>query len=202
MNPYQVVADFEQALCEYTGAPHAVATTSCTMALLLCLKLWPAEYVDVPKRTYVGVPMSVINAGHRVHFTDEKWLGAYRLHPFPVWDSARWFTKGLFRLLVADVGVVCVSFHASKTLGLEQGGAILHSLSQANHEKLLRLRFDGRLPGDAAGDAQCIGYHCPMIPSVAAAGLMKLSTMKDKRYPSLPNDDYPDLSTLAPFTGV
>lgn len=37
MNPFQVVKDFERALCEYTGAPYAVTTTSCTMALLLAV---------------------------------------------------------------------------------------------------------------------------------------------------------------------
>jgi len=34
-NPYEIVNKFEQALCDFTGAKYAVATTSCTMALLL-----------------------------------------------------------------------------------------------------------------------------------------------------------------------
>ena len=34
---FQVVRDFEAALCEYTGAPYAVAVNSCTMALLLAV---------------------------------------------------------------------------------------------------------------------------------------------------------------------
>jgi len=35
---FKVVRDFEQALCDYTGAKYAVTTTSCTMALLLACK--------------------------------------------------------------------------------------------------------------------------------------------------------------------
>lgn len=35
---FKVVRDFEQALCDYTGAKYAVSTTSCTMALLLACK--------------------------------------------------------------------------------------------------------------------------------------------------------------------
>lgn len=200
MNPYKVVEDFEAALCEYTGATYAVTTTSCTMALMLALKLYRPQMIKVPKFTYVGVPMSVVNAGHEIEWTDEPWLGAYRLGTTDVYDSARWFTKGLFEKVVGEgaLGFVCVSFHASKTLGLEQGGAILHNFGSATHDQLLRMRFDGRAPGDAAKDASLIGYHCPMIPSVAAAGLMKLSTMKGKEFDPLPNDDYPDLSQM-PF---
>jgi dTDP-4-amino-4,6-dideoxygalactose transaminase len=110
-NPHQVTRDFEAALCEYTGAPYAVAVTSCTMALLLAvawhLRGWnPARNghnggssasrmnVEIPKRTYVSVPMSIIHAGGRPTFRDEEWRGAYQLKPLPVWDSARWFTAG------------------------------------------------------------------------------------------------------------
>jgi len=43
IDPHAVTREFEAALCQYTGAPFAVAVTSCTMALLLavrwCLRL-------------------------------------------------------------------------------------------------------------------------------------------------------------------
>lgn len=206
MRPYQVVEDFEKALAEYTGAPAAVTTTSCTMALLLAIKAWmrfagiARMKAYVPKRTYVGVPMSVINAGCEVEFTDERWLGAYRLDPLPVWDSARWFTGGLYNKLgIGDRHLVCVSFHATKTLALEQGGAIL--CGEHHAERLRRLRFDGRQTGVAvASDTIAeVGYHCPMIPSVAAVGLLRLSTMLGKDFPPIPNDEYPDLSKMPAF---
>lgn len=206
MKPYQVVEDFEKALAEYTGAPAAVTTTSCTMALLLAIKAWMGyaghkrQKIYVPKHTYVGVPMSVVNAGCEVEFTDERWYGAYRLDPLPIWDSARWFTQGLYkRLGTGDRHMVCLSFHATKTLALEQGGAIL--CGEHHAERLRRLRFDGRQAGMAIVDDTIakVGYHCPMIPSVAAVGLLRLSTMVGRAFPPLPNDDYPDLSLMPVF---
>src|SRR5690349_10480228 len=98
-NPFSIVADFEAALCEYTGAPYAVAVNSCTMALLLACK-WFIDIsgfeVLIPKRTYVSVPMSVLHAGGRPVFADYEWEGHYRLEPFPVYDCARYFSGKMY----------------------------------------------------------------------------------------------------------
>ncbi len=224
MNPFQVVKDFEAALCEYTGAPYCVTTTSCTMALLLAVAWhirleshvegamhYPPEWddrqtIEIPKRTYIGVPMSIIHAGGRVTFRDEEWIGAYTLRPLPVWDSARWFMAHLFphlqqhhprRGLVPQM--VCVSFHWNKTLGLGQGGAILHDDPEAD-KWLRKSRFDGRTEGVAPKDDifDVLGWHCYMSPETAAQGLVRLANLPRRNEP-LPNDDYPDLSQLEIF---
>ena len=205
--PFQVIDDLEQAICEYTGAPYAVTTNSCTMALLLAVKYhlnrehwngWNPSLpglISCPKRTYVSVPMSIINAGAMVCFRDEDWSGEYQLDPLPVWDSARLFTSGMYRLGQMQ----CLSFHATKTLGDTQGGAIL--LNDANaYEWLKRMRFDGRTQGVAPinDNFREIGYHCYMSPDVAARLLHKISVLPYHNAP-LPNDNYPDLSTLEIF---
>jgi dTDP-4-amino-4,6-dideoxygalactose transaminase len=203
-NPFDVVRSFERALCDYTGAKYAVTTTSCTMALLLacaCMKqrLWadthPFDTIIIPKRTYISVPMSIIHAGYIPAFRDEDWLGSYQLQPLPVWDCARLFTSGMF----VPNTMQCVSFHWSKTLGIQQGGAILHDNPYAD-EWLRRARFDGRREGvpPKADDFDLIGWHCYMAPETAAAGLMRIGLLP-KHNPPLPNDDYPDLSTLSIF---
>lgn len=208
-NPHQVTADFERALCEYTGAPYAVAVNSCTMALLLAMKWHLVEHhkavmqhwisydntVEIPKRTYVSVPMSIKHAGGRPVFRDLDWLGEYQLAPWPIWDSARRFTSAMYR----RGQMQCVSFHASKILGLEQGGAILHDSPEAD-EWLRRARFDGRAQGVAPKDDTftMIGWHCYMNPSTAAQGLLKLHSLP-RHNADLPNDDYPDLSTMEIF---
>jgi dTDP-4-amino-4,6-dideoxygalactose transaminase len=221
---FQVVRDFEAALCEYSGAPYAVTTNSCTMALLLAVawhlrgrEHWPvpkdsAYYVqceqegrlrvEIPKRTYVSVPMSIIHAGGRPTFRDEQWEGAYPLTPLPVWDSARWLTGGLYSLLpnfIDGTRMICVSFHASKTLGDSQGGAILHDNPEAD-AWLRRARFDGRTEGvPPRGEIFTqIGWHCYMSPDVAARLLHKLGSLPKHNDP-LPNDDYPDLSKMGIF---
>lgn len=238
-NPFKVVEDFEQALCEYTGAPYCVTTTSCTMALLLTVLyhriyhprltacdlervndaddnpkyLRPVPYINIPKRTYVGVPMSIIHAGGRPAFRDEEWSGAYRLNPYPIWDSARRLRRYMYTSWSAWAGrelntgftplqqdeMVCLSFHWSKTLGIEQGGAILLS-NQMAAEWLRMARFDGRQQGvpPAEQNGWILGYHAYMSPETAAKGLMRLSLLKGDE-PDLPNSDYPDLSQLEIF---
>lgn len=193
-SPHQVTRDFEDALCEYTGAPYAVAVNSCTMALLLACAYNKVQEVSIPKRTYVSVPMSVIHTGGWVRFRDEDWTGQYRLEPYDIWDSARRFTRGMYR-----GGFVCVSFHWSKPLGVQQGGAILHSSIRADRW-FRKARFDGRTEGVAPKDDNfdMLGWHCYMSPEVAAEGLMRLSLLPD-HVPDLPNDDYPDLSKMEIF---
>lgn len=250
-NPYQVVRDFEKAVCDYTGAPYCVAVTSCTDALKLAVgwhlrgrsacrycgltekalqqagghlcdrspcgwqDIRPID-VDIPKRTYVGVGMAILNAGGRVTFRDEEWSGAYQLAPLPVIDSARWFTGGMYDWMSEKIighgagkaivgrGFVAVSFHASKILADTQGGAILHDNPEAD-KWLRRARFDGRTEGVAPKDDtfDMLGHHCLMSPDVAARLLWKLSVLPKHNDP-LPwgpgtNSDYPDLSSAPIF---
>lgn len=221
--PFKVVRDFENAVAEYTGAPYCAAVNSCTMALRLALE-WERRgltgetepVVTIPARTYVSVPVQIKRAGFGVAFDDRKWSGLYRLNPFSIFDSARFFSGEMFSMLMrfgSEAGVeiegrtvtldmptfVCVSFHASKTLGIEQGGAILHNSPEAR-DWFKRMRFDGRSEGIPVKDDIFteLGFHCYMNPSTAAQGLLKLHSLPKQNDP-LPNDDYPDLSTFEIF---
>lgn len=211
MNAHAVTRQLEGALCAYTGAPFAVAVNSCTAALLLACA-WQLEVVrrkdagemgvdsgprrfEIPRRTYVSVPQSIMHAGGRVAFRDEEWRGAYQLKPYPVWDSARRFTGGMY----VPGAFQCVSFHAAKILGDTQGGAILHS-DPAADAWLKRARFDGRREGVAPKDDafDMVGWHCYLSPDVAARLLVKLSFLP-RFNEDLPNDQYPDLSKFEVF---
>jgi dTDP-4-amino-4,6-dideoxygalactose transaminase len=199
-HPFDVVRRFEESLCEYTGAKYAVTTSSCTMAILIALAhhftdkdKW--RTIEIPKRTYVSVPMSIIHAGGKVKFRDEFWRGAYCLVPTPVWDCARRFTSGMF----VPGQMQCVSFHWCKILGIQQGGAILHDNPYAD-AWLRRARFDGRRENvrPADDDFDMIGWHCYLSPEIAAEGLVRLSFLP-KHNADLPNDPYPDLSQMKIF---
>lgn len=226
-DPFAVVRQFEAELCAYTGAPFSVCTNSCTMALLLAVAWNFAEMqrkvdeaaradghgmrmqalyppIEIPTRTYVSVPQSIIHAGGQPTFRDEDWQGAYQLRPLPVWDSARWLTGDHYRMITERLAgatgqMVCLSFHASKTLGIEQGGAILHDDEEAD-AWLRRARFDGRSEGVAPKDDRFnqIGWHCYMNPSTAAQGILRLHSLPRHNEP-LPNDEYPDLSQMDIF---
>lgn len=212
-NPHQATIDFEDALKEYTGAPFVVCVNSCTMAITLALAYHimkedegfgslalKCEWMDrtkisIPRPGYISVPQAIIHAGGRPTFRNELWQGQYQLKPFPVWDSARRFTSGMY----VKGTFQCVSFHASKNLGLEQGGAILHDTPEADLW-LRRARFDGRTPGvhPSKDKFNMIGWHCYMNPSTAAQGLLRLYSLP-KHIQDLPNDDYPDLSKIQVF---
>lgn len=218
MSAHDVTREFEKALCEYTGAKYAVTTTSCTMAIQIALAYWLQKEkwiadqrvdmnslpcVPMPKFSYVGVPAAIRNAGGKPIFWDIDWQGEYQFTPYPVWDSARRFTSGMFRKRDdpdAYPGYMqCVSFHWSKILGLSQGGAILHDNDNAD-AWLRRARFDGRTEGvDPKEDqVQYPSWHAYLSPEVAAHGLMKLALLP-KHNADLPRSDYPDLSQLEAF---
>lgn len=212
-SPHAITRQLESAVAAYTGAPYAVAVNSCSMALLLAVR-WHLSVnrtcgerrgVEIPKRTYVSVPQSILLAGGRPMFRDEEWVGAYELRPIKVWDSARWFTSNLYKKVAPSLGrgrgrgFVCTSHHATKTLGDSQGGMILHDSAEADIW-LRKARFDGRTEGVAPKDDHfdMIGWHAYMSPDVAARLLWKLSVLPKHNAP-LPNDEYPDLSKFPIF---
>jgi len=196
MNPFDAVMDFEQALCEYTGAPYAVAVDSCTNALSLCLF---KEFIDngsqtilLPKRTYVGVAQAVINAGHKIRWIDLDWeeRGAYTLAGTDIIDSARLLTYKMY-----EPGYdICLSFHWGKHLPIGRGGAILtDDLERAR--AYTQMRYDGRTPGvRPKDDTFTRGFHCFITPSDAAQGLMLMQQHLQKDNLPLPWDGYGDLS--------
>lgn len=201
-NPHRVTEDFEDAVCEYTGAPYAVATTSCTMGLFLSLR-WLASHHSLPamigceKFTYIGVAQSIINAGSRIYWVDNFWQkdGYYLLAPTTIIDSARLFTRDMY----IPGSMMVTSHHWSKTLGIQQGGMILTSEPEAV-QWLRKARFDGRTPGVPLDRDTPIahGYHAYMSPEVAAEGLMRLSTLPENNAP-LQESNYTDLAQLDCF---
>lgn len=69
----QEVARFEQAFCDATGAKHAVAVTSCTMALELTsriLGLEPGDEIITTSLTFQATVSAYVGSGVRVKFAD------------------------------------------------------------------------------------------------------------------------------------
>ncbi len=201
---YKVVEMFEEALCEYTGAPYAVAVESCTFALMLCCKYLNVVNVQVPLRTYASAAMAVINAGGTVLFRDYLWTGAYRLSPYPVWDAAKRFRKGMFVETIADGSepsrfhYVCPSFHQLKICGIGRGGAILTDDAEGA-KWFRRMRYDGRegLPYKVE-NITLIGFNGYMTPDQAAKGLMIMDGLPD--YNEDQREEYPPLTGFQAFS--
>lgn len=190
---FQVVADFEQALCEFTGAPYCVTVDSCTNALFLAFQ-WRAHYtgnlerVHVPKHTYVGVVQAIKAAGFRPEFVDNRWHGSYTFGNGII-DSAKHFSRSMYK----PGTYTCVSFQAGKILPIGRGGAILTDNSEAD-AWLRKARLDGRTAGAdyQANTYQSFGTHCYMTPPDAARGLWLLTYADDNDQADW--TEYPDLS--------
>ena len=210
MGPFEIVKDLEDALCEFTNSPFCVTVNSCTNALGICLEyakkdmhLDAIEPISIPTHTYIGVPMQIKRAGFDIVFNKVNWWGAYELSPLNIWDSARRFEHDLFNSIIkpsANYKYICLSFHISKILGFDQGGAILHNNPDFD-VYARKMRFDGRTEGISAKRdyPDVLGRHCYMSPTTAAGLLWKLSYFDYTQPTILPNSDYPDLSQMDIF---
>lgn len=172
---------------------------------MLCLQ-WhrvkngpPPDTITIPNRTYISVPMQIKLAGYKVKFHDTDWKGIYQLEPLRVFDAARRFRANMFPINNRGNTYMCTSHHWTKILGIQHGGCILHDDPKADRW-FRKARFDGRTDYEDIADCKfdVLGYHCPMPPENAAAGLVRLANLgMDPQ--DLPNSNYPDLSRIELF---
>ena len=192
MNPYQTVSEFEKAVAEFCGSKFGIATDTCTSAIFLACKYLQVGEVEIPARTYISVPAAVIHAGGSVNLVDEEWVGAYKLKPYPIWDSALRFRRGMYL-----GGFHCVSFQARKLLPIGRGGMILTDDEIAT-EWFRKARSNGRnIKVPYEEDAiDILGWDMAMTPEQGARGLQLLGAYSDR--PDQRNE-YTDLRRMPVF---
>jgi dTDP-4-amino-4,6-dideoxygalactose transaminase len=200
---HKITKDFEDKLCEYTGAKYAVAVDSQSNALFLALyyENIKGKDIEIPSRTYPSVPCEIIHAGGNVKFKKikgETLKGSYQLYPTKVWDSALSFTYNMYKPNTH----MCLSFTGPyKHLKLGKGGAILTDDEKA-YKWFKKARFSGRdecsYHDDNFDINPVIGWNFYMLPQIAANGLLLMTqfynldgTPKNNLDIELP---YPDLS--------
>jgi dTDP-4-amino-4,6-dideoxygalactose transaminase len=191
-NPYKIVKMFEEEIADYTGSPYAVSVDSCTNALFLCCKYLKVKEVEIPSKTYLSVPQSIINSGGEVVFNPSlnDWKGIYQLSPYPIYDSAKRFTSEMY----IPGSLMCISFHIKKHLKIGKGGMILTDDANAV-EKIKKMRYEGRTQNvsyhiDELGDG---GWNMYMTPEQAARGLTLLSDYPQNSPDQIENPPYRDL---------
>lgn len=198
-NPYKIVKMFEEEVAEYTGAPYAVSVDSCTNALFLCLKYLNAEEVVVPRKTYLSVPQSVLHAGAKLKFSNENWQGIYQLKPYPIWDSAKRFTSGMY----IPGTHMCLSFHIKKHIKIGKGGMILTDNKDAV-EWFKKARYEGRSEKFyKEDDIDMLGWNMYMTPQEASHGLALMQNIP-KYNPDLDEhgNGYRDLKEFTVFKDI
>lgn len=221
INPHQITADFEKSLCEYTGAPFAVAVDNQSNALFLALTYckinnlhddnFALDEVIIPKCTYPSVPCEIIHAGFKVAFLDNLDYfgyvkdiepncvsGEYRLIGTDVWDSSLRFTSDMYRPGMFQ----CLSFTGPyKHLKLTKAGAILTD-DETAYKWFKKARFSGRSECsyhvDNFDDNPVLGWNMYLPVEIAARGIQMMSQFYNLDGSKRENADlclpYPDLS--------
>ena len=188
---------FEKTISEYVGTKYGISVSSNTNGIFLALKylvhsgkLKEGGTVDVPNRTYMSVPMSIINANLKINFKNTRWNGFYRLPPTNIYDSATSF----FRNMCVDHpdSMFVLSFQYRKSLPIGRGGMIMTNDKKA-YDYLTKARFNGRSISNR--EPQIIGWNMYMTPEQAARGLTLFDSM-DLRNSKITNTKYSTGSSL------
>ena len=197
---YDTTKSFEQAICDYTGAPYAVAIDNQSNAMFLALMYEniKGQTIKIPSRTYPSVPCEIIHAGGKVEFEDfggTTLKGPYQLTPTKVWDSALRFTTDMY---IPNTHM-CLSFTGPyKHLKLGKGGAILTDDYEA-YKWFKRARYSGRNECSYHEDnLDMLGWNFYMMPEIASRGLLLMNQFYKIDGTPKHNEDlelpYPDLS--------
>lgn len=190
---------FEEEIAEYTGASYAVAVDSCTSALFLVCKYLKVKEVTIPSKTYLSVPMSIIQSGGEVVFDKRPetnhWTGIYQLKPYPIYDSAKRLTSNMY----IKNSYMCLSFHIKKTLPIGKGGMILTDNEDAVRW-FKKARYEGRSEKFyKEDDISTIGWNMYMTPVEAAQGLSLLQNYPDHVPDNMEINGYRDLTEFTIF---
>ncbi len=172
-NPFQIVDAFEKEMANYTGSKYAVALDSCTNAIFLTCKYLKVDTVQIPNKTYLSIPQSILHAGGKVELIDKHWNGIYQLLPYPIFDAALRLTSNMY---LKDT-FMCLSFHYKKHLPIGKGGMILTDNEEAS-AWFKRARYEGR--GELSywkDEINMLGWNMYMTPAEAAIGLSLMQNL-------------------------
>ena len=192
---FQVIADFEKEIAKFFGAPYAVAVDCCTHGLELCLRLKGVEKINVPRHTYLSVPMLASKLNIDMEWTDEKWQDYYYLTDNIIDAAVLWRANSY-----VPGSYMSVSFQFRKHLSIGRGGVILFD-NKEDFDTLKRMSYDGRSPDLPwiQQNIKTIGYHYYMTPETAELGLQKLPEAIKREPKRWIYTDWVDLTTMDVF---
>ena len=195
---FNKIAEFENKIAEFFGAPHAVAVDCCTHGIELCLRYQNLSYINVPRQTYISVPFLSKKLNIELQWKDEKWKDYYCVneHFIPIYDAAVLWKKDSY----IPKTFMCISFQFRKHLSLGRGGVILCD-NKKDALELKKMTYDGRHPDIPWRDQNIstMGYHYYMTPETAELGLSKLQKAIETKPVQWKIDDWPDVSKMEIF---
>lgn len=146
------VAEFEEAVCKFTGAKYAVATTSATTALFLSLKLLgikEGDEVIVPSFSFIATANVVVHAAGTPVFVDID-PRTYNIDPAKIEKAITKKTKAI--IPVDQVGLPC-DFDAISKIAKKYNLKIIEDAACA-----LGSKYKGKIVGSYA-DIACLSFH-------------------------------------------
>lgn len=192
---FNTVTEFENQIAEFFRAPYAVAVDSCTHGVELCLRYTHADYIEVPKNTYLSIPFLANKLGIELEWKNEDWINYYYLTDKVVDAAVLWkpnsYISGTYMSL---------SFQYQKHLSLGRGGMILLD-NKKDAIELKKMSYDGRLPNIPwrEQNISSFGYHYYMTPETAQLGLDKLPQAKVTPPKQWTVKDWPNLTQMEIF---
>ena len=193
---FEVIKEFENRVSTYFGSPYGIAVDSCTHGLELCLRLFDTPVIEVPKRTYLSVPMLANKLDKPLRWRNENWKDYYQIYDSNIYDAAVLWGENTY----VEGTYMCISFQFQKHLSLGRGGMILTDDYDAAHE-LTQMSYDGRIPNVPWRDQNIstMGYHYYMTPETAQKGLDKFNEAKRTKPRKWLLEDWPDLTKMDVF---
>jgi dTDP-4-amino-4,6-dideoxygalactose transaminase len=198
----EVVDIFEKKVARFAGSKYAVAVDCCSHGIFLSLmylidkgEIDKKTVITIPRRTYVSIPMQILNAGVYMKLEDSRWVGVYNLKGTRIWDGAVRWTEGMF---VGGNALQVVSFQIKKRIPIGRGGMILTDDKRA-YDKLKLISYDGRdlnVPYDSPDHVKRIGYHMYMTPEDAARGIILMDNTPLVNEDSANWESYPDVEQM------
>ena len=154
---FATVNVFEKEIAKFYGAPYAVAVDCCTHGLELALRYTKATEINIPKHTYLSVPMLANKLNINLRWKEENWYDYYYITENIIDSGVYWQNSSYI-----DRTFMVLSFQFRKHLNLGRGGMILTDNEEAADE-LRKMSYDGRdlkstIPWNKQ-DTSTIGYH-------------------------------------------
>lgn len=159
------VAQFEKIMAEFVGAKYGVATTSCTTALFLALKvlgIGPGDEVIVPSFSFIASANVIVHAGAKVVFADID-PKTYNIDPADIERKITSNTKAI--IAVDQVGLPC-DIEEIKKIAKKHNLYVLEDGACA-----LASEINGKKVGSFA-DITCFSFHPRKIISTGEGGMM------------------------------
>jgi dTDP-4-amino-4,6-dideoxygalactose transaminase len=193
---FKTVTEFENKIAEFYGSPYAVSVDCCTHAIELCLRYLEVDSIEVPKQTYISIPLLSKKLNIDLKWKDEDWLNYYTIGGTNVIDAAVYWKENSY----VPGNFMCLSFQFRKHLNIGRGGMILTDDKEAARELKL-MSYDGReqdVPW-ATQNISRMGYHYYMTPEIAQLGLDKFDEAVKTKPRQWVLSDWPDLSQMEIF---